>query len=131
MAAISNVTLVRRALARRCPLCGRGAIFRSHFKMNRSCLACHAVFWKDPGEALGAMYLDYAVAVACCIVSWPIVDFATGLSEPVQLALLAAVTTCSVLVFYPLTRSFWTLLVYLSGGIERPPMRLIGGRKDA
>jgi uncharacterized protein (DUF983 family) len=116
----------------RCPVCRRGEIFSSHFRMNRECPRCHVVFWKDPGETLGAMYLDFAVASGSFLVCWAILAFATRWSDVVQIFLLSAIASGSVLLFYPLTRSAWTMLVYLSGGIERPRLRTIhGGKKSA
>jgi uncharacterized protein (DUF983 family) len=114
---------------RRCPVCGRGAVFRSHFRMNRECPSCHIVFWKDPGETLGAMYLDYAVAVGAFVICWVILVLETDLSDLAQFFVLGAVAASSVAVFYPFTRSLWTVLVYLSGGIDRPPIHVIRGRK--
>lgn len=129
MALPATSTLIYRALARRCPVCGRGAIFRSHFSMNRNCPACGVVFWKDPGESLGAMYLDYAVATAVFLIGWLPLALLTNLSDTLQIAILGALAVLSVLVFYPFTRSAWTVLVYISGGIERPRMRAIRGGK--
>ncbi len=99
--------------------------------MNRECPECHVVFWKDPGESLGAMYLDYAVASFAFVTCWVILTYATQLPEHVQILILCTVAAGSVLLCYPLTRSAWTVLVYLSGGIERPPLRAIPGRKKA
>jgi uncharacterized protein (DUF983 family) len=122
-------TLVRRALAQRCPVCGRGDIFETHFRMNRSCPNCHVIFWKDPGESLGAMYVDYAVATVAFLITWFILDFTTHLSDAVQIAIVGAFAVASVLLFYPISRSMWTVLVYISGGIEKPKMRAIRGGK--
>src|SRR5258708_23927078 len=74
--------LIRRALLRRFPVCGRGDIFASHFKMNRECPNCHVTFWKDPGESLGAMYVDYAVATVAFLIAWLVLAFTTHLSDP-------------------------------------------------
>jgi uncharacterized protein (DUF983 family) len=122
--------LVRRALAKKCPVCGNGDVFASHFHMNRSCPACGVIFWKDPGESLGAMYVDYAVATIAFLIAWLILDFTTHLSDPVQIAIVAAVAVVSILIFYPISRSLWTVMVYLSGGIERPKIRAIRGGKS-
>ena len=122
-------TLIHRAIARKCPVCGRGDIFESHFTMNRSCPNCHVVFWKDPGESLGAMYVDYAVATVVFLVAWLLLDLFTNLSDPVQIVIVGALAVASVLVFYPFSRSVWTLLVDISGGIEKPRMRAIQGGK--
>jgi len=125
----SNSMLIRRALARRCPVCGSGAIFETHFRMNRTCPSCGVVFWKDPGESLGAMYVDYAVATVAFLIAWLVLDFTTHLSDPVQVAIVGAIAVASILIFYPLSRSIWTVLVYVSGGIERPKIRAIRGGK--
>jgi uncharacterized protein (DUF983 family) len=121
--------LIKRALNCQCPVCGRGAVFRTHFKMNRECPRCHVVFWKDPGESLGAMYLDYAVASGAFLVCWAVLAFLTHISDNIQIFILCAVAAAAVLLCYPLTRSAWTVLVYLSGGIERPHLRAIRGGK--
>ena len=97
--------------------------------MNRSCPKCHVVFWKDPGESLGAMYVDYAVATAVFLVAWLLLDILTKLSDPVQIVIVGSLAVASVLVFYPLSRSVWTVLVYISGGIEKPKMRAVQGGK--
>jgi uncharacterized protein (DUF983 family) len=130
MAKESASLLIGRALRKRCPVCGNGAVFASHFHMNRECPACHAVFWKDPGESLGAMYLDYAVAAAAFLICWAILDWTTRLSDLTQLVILCVIAVASVLACFPYTRSAWTVLVYISGGIERPQLRVIRGGKD-
>ncbi len=99
--------------------------------MNRTCPNCKVVFWKDPGESLGAMYLDYAVAAATFLALWLVLELFTNLGEVAKFGLLSAAAVGSVMLFYPLTRSVWTVLVYLSGGIEHPPMHLVRGRKKA
>lgn len=129
MATESASVLIRRALGRLCPVCGRGEIFSSHFHMNRTCPRCHVVFWKDPGESLGAMYLDYAVATIAFLVTWAVLAYATRVTDNQQIAILGLVGAASVVACYPWTRSAWTVLVYLSGGIERPRMRAIRGGK--
>ncbi len=121
--------LIRRALTRRCPVCGRGAIFETHFRMNRSCPVCGVIFWKDPGESLGAMYVDYAVATIALLIVWFVLDFTTHLSDAVQVAVVGGFAVAAILIFYPISRSIWTVLVYISGGIEKPKMRAIRGGK--
>ena len=129
MATESASVLIKRALGRKCPVCGRGQIFSSHFRMNRTCPRCHVVFWKDPGESLGAMYVDYAVAAVSFLIAWGALAWFTHVSDLTTLTILSIAAAGSVLVFYPFSRSIWTLLVYLSGGIERIPMRVIPGGK--
>ena len=105
MAQESASVLVRRILARTCPVCGTGAIFRSHFHMNRTCPACGVVFWSDPGESLGAMYLDYAVATAVFVISWAVLAWTTDMSDVVQWTIISILAIAGVLMCYPYTRS--------------------------
>ena len=132
MAQETASTLIKRALLEKCPVCGEGAIFGSHFRMNPTCSACGVTFWADPGEGLGAMYLDYAVATAAFIVAWIILAWATSLSDVALWIIISIISVASVLILYPITRSFWTVLIYISGGIERPQLKVIrGGRTQA
>jgi hypothetical protein len=97
--------------------------------MNRDCPSCHVVFWADPGESLGAMYLDYVVATVAFIAAWAVLAWMSPLSDFAQLIIIATVSVLAVLACYPISRSAWTVLVYLSGGIERPRLKLVrGGR---
>src|SRR6516225_2681357 len=100
--------LIRRALTQKCPVCGRGAVFASHFRMNRTCPKCNVVFWADPGESLGAMYLDYAVATAIFIVAWVALSLMTSLSDVKQWIIISVLSVAGVLICYPVTRSAWT-----------------------
>lgn len=87
------------------------------------------VFWADPGESLGAMYLDYAVATVAFVTCWVILAYTTTLTDFVQWTIISAVAVASVLICYPVTRSAWTVLVYISGGLERPRPKVVrGGR---
>jgi uncharacterized protein (DUF983 family) len=124
---IDNKTLLLRALRRSCPICGAGAMFRSHFRINKTCPVCKVTFWRDPGEVLGAMYFDWAVAMGTFLCLWAALAWLTNLSEMAQFFILSIASAAAVVICYPWSRSFWTILVYLSGGIERPPLRVIPG----
>ncbi|HLI61837.1 MAG TPA: hypothetical protein VKV05_00460 [Terriglobales bacterium] len=134
MERVDGKTLFKRALRRRCPVCGRGAMFHSHFKINKACSVCKVTFWRDPGEVLGAMYFDWAAAMVTFLALWAALAWLTNLSELTQFFILSAAAAAAVLVCYPWSRSLWTVLVYLSGGIERPPLRVLpggGGHKES
>ncbi len=124
---VNNKTLLKRALRRRCPVCGMGAMFRSHFKINKTCPVCGVTFWRDPGEVLGAMYFDWAAAMVTFLVLWALFAWLTNVSELMQFVILSAAAAGAVVIAYPWSRSLWTVLVYLSGGIERPPLRVLPG----
>ncbi len=132
MERVDYKTLLKRALLRRCPVCGRGAMFRSHFKINKTCSVCNITFWRDPGEALGAMYFDWAFAMLTFLALWAGLVWLTNFSELTQFFILSAASAATVILCYPWSRSLWTVLVYLSGGIERPPLRVVpGGQRES
>jgi hypothetical protein len=58
---------------------------------------------------------------------WAALAWLTNLSEVAQFFILSTAAVASVIVFYPWSRCLWTVLVYLSGGIERPPLRVLPG----
>lgn len=46
-----------RVLARRCPQCGVGALFRAYGRLAPSCPSCGLVYRREPGAQTGSMYL--------------------------------------------------------------------------
>jgi uncharacterized protein (DUF983 family) len=117
-------TLLRRALGRRCPRCGRGAVFASYFRMNSRCSECGAVFWVDQGEWLGAFVIDWACATGTAIVVWAALELAfTKLPQIVEIAMISFCVMVSLFVTFPWSRSFWTVFLYLTGVMGERPAR--------
>ena len=119
---IDGASLVWRALALRCPACGQGPIFGAHFRMNQRCEGCGAVFWKNEGEWLGPAVVDYSAATGAALVAWAIVVFA-GASPTLQLICASAAAIIAALASSRWSRSFWTLLLYISGEMDDTPRR--------
>jgi uncharacterized protein (DUF983 family) len=114
---LSGWRLIARAMALRCPKCGLGKIFDSRFRMRVSCPICRVVFWKSEGEWLGPGMVDYSIATASGLVAWAGLVF-LGVSAITQLvfASLAALVVAAALSRW--SRSFWTLLLYISGDLS-------------
>lgn len=110
----SGFVLIWRALARKCPICGRGRIFKSYFTMNPSCPACNSVFWKNEGEWIGPMVIDYTVAVGGALLSWAALVF-FSFSGTLQIVIPAVVAVGGGIGVVPWSRSFWTLFLYITG----------------
>src|SRR5207245_11368821 len=125
--AISGWTLIRRALALRCPRCGRGPIFDSRFRMNPNCSVCGAVFRKSAGEWLGPVVVDYMVATASALIAWALSGLlgASAILTGVSAGFAALVITVSLSRW---SQSFWTLLLYISGDISEPGANLPDNR---
>jgi uncharacterized protein (DUF983 family) len=117
---VSGWKLIGRALALRCPRCGVGAIFDSRFRMRVSCPRCGVVYWKSEGEWLGPGVIDYSVATMAGLAAWALLVLA-GVSAIGQfvIASLAALVIAATLSRW--SRSFWTLLLYISGDLSETP----------
>ncbi|HEY2525895.1 MAG TPA: DUF983 domain-containing protein [Candidatus Binataceae bacterium] len=113
--------LLGRAFARRCPRCGRGAIFASYFKMNPRCAECGAAFWVDRGEWLGAFVVDWACATGLAITVWAMLEAFTSLPQIAEIAIISVAVMLSLFATFPWSRSLWTVFLYLTGVMgERP-----------
>lgn len=74
------LTLLARALTRRCPNCGHGGIFLGYFRMRQSCLECGLRFDRgEPGyqvgtymfNLVGAELVFAGVFVSVLLATWP------------------------------------------------------------
>jgi len=116
----SKMTLFGRAFARKCPVCGKGALARNVFQMNQHCPSCNVLFWTNDGEFMGPVIINYAAAMAAALGSWAVLMFFDfGVTAQTIVPCLAALT--SAIGMMPWSRSFWTLFLYLSGEIEPAP----------
>jgi uncharacterized protein (DUF983 family) len=113
----SAYALIARALARKCPVCGRGAISASLFHMNPKCSNCGAVFWSNEGEWMGPVVINYSTAVVAALATWAILmmfDF----SAIAQILLPSIAAVVIALAITPWSHSFWTVFLYLTGEIR-------------
>jgi uncharacterized protein (DUF983 family) len=117
--AVSGWALARRALALRCPQCGRGSIFGSRFRMNRNCPVCGVEFWKSEGEWLGPAVVDYTVATTGALMVWAVLVMlgASPILQGIFSCLGALIFTVALSRW---SRSLWTLLLYISGELHQP-----------
>jgi uncharacterized protein (DUF983 family) len=124
----SGWKLIARAVALRCPRCGAGAIFDSHFRMRVYCPVCGVVFWKSEGEWLGPGVIDYSIATGSGLLVWAVLVL-LEMSATTQFAIagLAALLIAATLSRW--SRSFWTLLLYISGDLSETHETLENGQQ--
>ncbi len=104
------VRMLARGLARRCPVCGQGKLFRRWFTMAERCPQCGLRFERIEGHWLGALGLNtivsfatlFVVVVAGLVLSAPDFRMAPLLGTAVATALLVP------LVFFPSSKTLWT-----------------------
>ena len=103
-------TLLIRALALRCPICGKGNLFCRPFLMHENCPCCHYQFEREEGYFSGAM------ALAIIVSEFIIVAIALPIAFNSSIPLIPAVSIGAPLVFllpillFHHSRSLWLAL---------------------
>jgi uncharacterized protein (DUF983 family) len=103
----SQRRLIGRALALRCPKCGRAKMFRGLFGMEEACPACGRVFRRGPGYLLGSIYFNYGVT-AVLVTTMFFAGFLTDAFTSNQLLVgLTAFAILFPLWFFRYARALW------------------------
>ena len=55
-------TLLSRGLRLRCPVCGKGKLFKSFFKMYETCPVCHFVYEREEGYFTSSMAINLVIS---------------------------------------------------------------------
>lgn len=99
--------LLRRGLHQRCPVCGRGKIFKGWIKTYERCPVCNFVYEREPGYYTGAIAINLVVSeLLIALIAVPL-----AASQSVSLTVLI-VLGCTLplllpLLFYRPTKSLW------------------------
>src|SRR5919108_3037500 len=101
-----------RALALRCPRCGRAPLFRGWFAMNALCAVCDLRFERAPGYWIGAIYVNYGVTVTIAVAGFFLLRSLAGWETARQLALWVPFVVLFPLWFFRYSRSLWLGLEY-------------------
>ncbi len=104
--------MLRRGLARRCPLCGSGGLFRRWFTIVDRCPRCGFRLERIEGHWLGALGMNTVVTSAAVLVgvivafllTWPDGSAAAGLVGVVLVAVAVP------LAFYPVSKTLWSAI---------------------
>jgi uncharacterized protein (DUF983 family) len=105
--------IARRAVALRCPRCGRGALFEGLFRMATTCPACGLRFERAQGYFVGAIYVNYAVTSVIALGGFFLLWSLTEMSMAAQLTLWCAFVVVFPLWFFRYSRSLWLAIEYL------------------
>ncbi len=113
--------LLARVLARRCPQCGQGAIFRAFGRVAEACPRCALVFRREQGAQTGSMYLTAAVsevfAAFLIFVFWWLFDW-----TPLVFVLVTAPLVLGFCVaFLPVAQALWVGVEYATDLEGREP----------
>jgi uncharacterized protein (DUF983 family) len=100
-------TLLFRALALRCPLCGQGKLFAGWLAMHKTCPHCGAVFEREPGFFLGSIYINYGLTALVVAIAYPLLLFNGWVRETPLLIAAVAFTVAFPILLFPWARSLW------------------------
>ena len=125
---VSAVRALLRGLRKRCPRCGERYTYVSWFQMRTTCPRCELRFAKEEGGFLGAMTLNYVVAIGVWLVVLIAGIVLTVPDVPIVplMALSAVVLIIVPLWFYPRSKMLWAAVEYIvqRGDPDyRPPVR--------
>ena len=123
-----------RGLRKRCPRCGDRWIFETFFRLKPRCPVCDLRFEREEGGFLGAIAINYAVAVGFWLV---VLIVGIALTVPVVpvaplLAMSIGVLGAVPVWFYPRSKTLWAAIEFLVARSEpeyrSPPVRRPGVR---
>jgi uncharacterized protein (DUF983 family) len=112
-------SLVWRALALRCPVCGQGRPFSSWLGLRERCGVCAYRYERESGYWLGAMTLNYGLVGGLCLVllvalplwTWP---------AWAQVAFWVLAASAAVVALFPYSRLLWIVFDFLFLGPPKP-----------
>ena len=112
---VGAATTLFRGLRKRCPRCAVGGLFTSWFHMRALCPRCGLRFEKEEGGFLGAMVLNYSLAIGLWLVAMTIGLILTVPNIPVAplLAVSVLVLVGVPLWFYPNSKTGWAAVEFL------------------
>jgi uncharacterized protein (DUF983 family) len=131
----SAATVLLRGLRKRCPRCGERRVFRSWFHLIERCPNCDLRFEREQGGFLGAMTVNFLVAVVAWVALFVAVLVFTVPDVPVGPLLVASVVVLVLmpLWFYPRSKTLWAAIEFLVARSEpeyRSPVRRDPRAKD-
>ena len=99
--------ILMRGLRLKCPACGRGALYKSAFKMWEQCPACGLVYGREQGYFVGAIYLNVMATEALILLVYLVSVFTGMISDRVIFPLLIGMAITLPLIFFRFSRSLW------------------------
>jgi uncharacterized protein (DUF983 family) len=107
-------TVVWRGLKLRCPVCGRGKLFKSYFVMNPACSTCGVSFAREHGQWVGSLDINTFLTAFVLMIGvgfGPLWSLWTSLLVWCSAAVLVPIAT------FRFSRGLWTAIVHLTGGV--------------
>jgi hypothetical protein len=99
---------LRSILALRCPVCGRGKLFKSLLDTPEQCPQCKYFFMRESGYYLPHYAIAYPPTVAAALLTWPFLKYVAGVeSDRIILPAMIAVAVVFGMWFIRYAKMFW------------------------
>jgi hypothetical protein len=86
---------IRSLLTLRCPVCGKGKLFRGYFDTPHKCPECGYYFMRETGYFLPHVPIGYALTVLAALSVWPLLRYVAGVeSDAIILVSMITVGIC-------------------------------------
>jgi uncharacterized protein (DUF983 family) len=124
----STFRVLVRGARKRCPRCGERRIFDGWFTLASRCPTCDLRFEREEGGFLGAMALNYTVAIFFWLIVMAVGIALTVPVVPVAPLLVASIGVLTVVPvwFYPRSKTLWAAVEFLVArsepGYRSPPL---------
>jgi uncharacterized protein (DUF983 family) len=109
--------ILRRGARLRCPCCGYGPLFESTFRMYERCSACDERFEREPGQWLGAIYINLALTMGAVGIGLLIAGTIWSPTLGERLAVGVSLAAVGPLVFFRYAKGLWTSIIFLGEGL--------------
>ena len=85
--------------------------------MNDHCSACDEKFEREPGQWLGAIYINLALTALATLTGFVLTDSYTALSVAQQSTVWTAAAAFGPIIFFRFAKGLWTSIVFLGEGV--------------
>jgi len=95
----------------RCPICGKGELFRGYFDSPERCAKCWYFFMRESGYFLPHVPIGYGFTVLLSLGTWPLLYFVFGVrNAAVTLTAMIAVAVLFGVWFIRYSKVIWLAL---------------------
>lgn len=118
MSSSSPLVLLARGVRQRCPVCGKGKVFRGIFKTYERCPVCNFTYERESGYYTGAIAVNLIVTeLLLAIIAVPVAA-SRAVSIPVMIALGLTLPILLPLIFFRPAKSLWMSLDHFLHPVE-------------
>jgi uncharacterized protein (DUF983 family) len=100
-----------RAMANRCPHCGRGAVFATWFGLHDKCPVCGAVYYRGEGAWIGPTAMGYGVGAVIGVGGGAILIWNHWYFEGAEIVLMIA-ALLGTLALYRFIKGAWVGMLH-------------------